>query len=161
MRSAVHPDTGNYIPWVCRVSSFLPCNIPIVFGFIMAAPTPLNTIFWQGMNQTYNALMNYGNRNATSLYTNEDVLKSYLVAVSSSIVVALGIRKILSGYTRHLTGSKFLIANTVSSFCACATAGYLNGFCMRRTELEKGIHICDPDGNIIGKSKRAAKRAVK
>ena len=70
-------------------------NMPIVFGFIMVAPTPLNTIFWQWVNQSVNALMNYGNRNASSLYTNEDVLKSYGIAVSSSIVVALGIRKVL------------------------------------------------------------------
>ncbi len=48
--SAVHPDTKQFIPRVMRVSSFLPCNIPIVFGFIMAAPTPFNTIFWQWIN---------------------------------------------------------------------------------------------------------------
>lgn len=44
--TAIHPDTGEFIPWVCRLSSFLPCNIPIAFGFIIAAPTPFNTIFW-------------------------------------------------------------------------------------------------------------------
>ena len=46
VRTAIHPDTGKYIPWVCRVSSFLPTNIPIAFGFIIAKPTPFNTIFW-------------------------------------------------------------------------------------------------------------------
>ena len=48
--AAIHPDTGDFIPWVCRLSSFLPCNIPISFGFIIAAPTPFNTIFWQWIN---------------------------------------------------------------------------------------------------------------
>lgn len=43
--------------------------------------------------------MNYGNRNATSLYTTSDILQSYVVAVGSSIGVALGIRKLLSGYS--------------------------------------------------------------
>ena len=25
--TAIHPDTGEFIPWVCRLSSFLPCNV--------------------------------------------------------------------------------------------------------------------------------------
>jgi len=48
--TAIHPDTGDFIPWVCRVSSFLPCNMPIAFGFIIAKPTPFNTVFWQLIN---------------------------------------------------------------------------------------------------------------
>jgi hypothetical protein len=104
--------------------------------------------------------MNYGNRNATSLYTTEDILKSYAVAVGSSIVVALTIRKALSGWTKNLTGSKLIVANSVSSFFACATAGYLNAHFMRRTELERGIDVLDDEGNNLGKSKVAAKKAV-
>lgn len=46
VRTAIHPDTGEYIPWAMRVSSFLPINMPIAFGFIMTKPTPFNTIFW-------------------------------------------------------------------------------------------------------------------
>lgn len=67
--TAIHPDTGKMIPWWLRFSSFLPMNIPISFGFIFAAPTPFNTIFWQWLNQTYNAALNYENRNASSTYT--------------------------------------------------------------------------------------------
>lgn len=85
--------------------------------------------------------MNYGNRNATSLYTTEDIIKSYTVAVGSSIGVALAIRKVLSRYSNNATGSKLIFLNTFSSFWACAIAGYLNAFFMRRTELEKGIEI--------------------
>ena len=104
--------------------------------------------------------MNYGNRNATSLYTTEDILKSYAVAVSSSIAVALTVRKALSGWTKNLHGSKLIIANAISSFFACSTAGYLNAHFMRRTELEKGIDIYDKEGRLHGKSKIAAQRAV-
>jgi hypothetical protein len=104
--------------------------------------------------------MNYGNRNATSLYTTEDILKSYAVAVGSSIVVALSIRKALSGWTHNLTGSKLIIANSVSSFFACASAGYMNAHFMRKTELEKGIDILDDEGRPLGKSKVAAHKAV-
>ena len=104
--------------------------------------------------------MNYGNRNATSTYTSEDILKSYSVAVGSSIVVALGIRKLLSGYTRNAKGAQLIVYNSISSFFACSTAGYLNAYFMRRTELEKGIDVMDSEGTILGKSKVAAGKAV-
>lgn len=53
-----------------------------------------------------------------------------------------------------------IVYNSISSFFACATAGYLNAFFMRRTELEKGIDVMDPEGNLVGKSKAAASKAV-
>ena len=104
--------------------------------------------------------MNYGNRNATSLYTTEDILKSYAIAVGSSIIVALSIRKALSGWTKNLIGSKLIVANSISSFCACAIAGYMNAHFMRKTELERGIDILDNEGHHRGKSKAAAHMAV-
>jgi hypothetical protein len=104
--------------------------------------------------------MNYGNRNATSLYTNEDIIKSYMVAVSSSIGVALGVRRLLAPYSRNAVGAKLIVLNSISSFFACSTAGYLNAFFMRKTELDKGIDVIDPEGNNVGKSKIAAKKAV-
>jgi hypothetical protein len=143
-----------------RVSSFLPANIPIAFGFIIAAPTPFNTIFWQWINQTYNALFNYGNRNASSPYGVNDILKSYTIAATSSIAVALGVRKILSPYSRNAVGSKLILLNSISSFFACSTAGFLNAWFMRRTELTKGIDVIDETGKSHGKSQITAKKAV-
>ncbi len=64
--SAVHPDSGEVIPFPMRMCAFVPMNMPIVCGMLLAAPTPFNTAFWQWANQTYNAGMNFGNRNATS-----------------------------------------------------------------------------------------------
>ena len=121
--------------------------MPISFGMIITAPTPFNTILWQWINQTYNALLNYGNRNASSAYTNEDISKSYCYACASSISVALGIRRVLQPQTRHMKGSKLIIFNTISSFFACSIAGFLNAYFMRKTELVKGIDIINPDDN--------------
>ena len=36
--TAVNPDSGNFIPWTARMSSFLPLNMPISFGLIIAPP---------------------------------------------------------------------------------------------------------------------------
>lgn len=104
--------------------------------------------------------MNYLNRNATSLYTTEDILKSYVAAVSASVITALSIRHAVSGYTSKLSGGKLIVANSISSFFACAIAGYLNAKIMRNTELQLGIDVTDADGKQLGKSKVAARMAV-
>lgn len=159
--TAIHPDTNEFIPWVQRFSSFLPINIPICYGFIIAAPTPFNTIFWQWINQTYNAFLNYGNRNASSIYTNEDIAKSYAVACASSISVGLLIRKLLAGRAAAASGASLIVLNSVSSFFACASAGFMNAWFMRQTEMQKGINVLDPaTKEPIGKSQKCAKAAV-
>lgn len=152
--TAIHPDTGEFIPWAMRLSSFVPCNLPIAFGMIITAPTPFNTIFWQWMNQTYNALLNYGNRNASSLYTQSDIMKSYTYACAASIGLALGIRQLLSGKTKGMKGAKLVVYNSISAFFACSTAGFVNAYCMRTTELVKGIDVVDPEDPdvVVGKS---------
>lgn len=71
---AIHPDTGELIPWAMRLPSYIILNIPISFGMIIAAPTPFNTIFWQWINQSLNAACNYGNRNASSTYSVDDLM---------------------------------------------------------------------------------------
>ena len=84
------------------------------------------------------------------------------MACASSITVALGIRKGLSGVTKNLTGAKLVMANSVSAFWACSIAGALNAYFMRQTELSQGIAISDPDDSedVCGKSKVAAQKAV-
>ena len=42
--SAVHPDTNQALPWLMRVSSFMPMNIPLNVGFILMPPTLFNTV---------------------------------------------------------------------------------------------------------------------
>lgn len=66
VNASIHPDTKEPVPWVMRMCAFVPTNLPIIFGMLMSTPTPFNTMFYQWLNQTYNAGMNYGNRNASS-----------------------------------------------------------------------------------------------
>ena len=106
--------------------------------------------------------MNYGNRNATSTYTYQDISKSYSMALFSSISVSLAIRKALSGKTANMSGSLLIVYNSISTFFACSTAGFLNAYFMRQSELSRGIEITDP-GNPeqpLGVSKAAAQKAV-
>ena len=50
VNTAIHPDTGKFVPWLLRWSSYVPANLPLSFGMVIAAPTPMNTIFWHGYN---------------------------------------------------------------------------------------------------------------
>ena len=47
-------------------------------------------IFWQVSNQSFNAIVNYVNRNASSEVTNTQLLTSYGIATGSATGVALG-----------------------------------------------------------------------
>jgi hypothetical protein len=60
--AVLHPDTGVPVPAMFRVCAFAPANIPICAGMLMTPPTPFNVVFWQWVNQTYNAGFNYSNR---------------------------------------------------------------------------------------------------
>lgn len=140
--------------------AFVPTNVPIIFGMLMTKSTPASTAFWQWLNQTYNAGMNYGNRNASSQYTMKDLMVGYSAAVFSSIGMGIGLKKLFFRYTQNLKGGPAILANSIISYVAVATAGFLNSLCMRMGEMEKGIKIYDEDGNEMGISKITAKMAV-
>jgi hypothetical protein len=86
----------------------------------------------------------------------QDIGKSYCIAVSASISLALGLRFLFRPLAAGATGGKLTFFNALSSMLACATAGYLNAFFMRKTELNKGIDVLDEEGNSYGKSKTCA-----
>lgn len=145
-----------------RMCSFVPTNVPILFGMLLSRPTTINTIFWQWFNQSYNAGLNYGNRNASSPYTNKDLAVGYSLAVGSSVVVALILRNIFSKFTMGLTGSKLILINSLVASIASATAGFLNAVCMRKVEMDNGIDFY-ADENMtekLGTSKKCAKQAI-
>ena len=157
----ISPDTGAFVPWSMRMSSFIPMNTPIAFGMLMTAPTPFNTILWQWVNQTYNAALNYGNRNASSNYTTEDILKSYFSAATIAIILSLGIRKAVASRVAGSTGAKMVLFNTISTYAACGCGGFVNAYLMRQTEIKTGINVIHPETNEpVGVSKKCAEIAV-
>ena len=161
--TAVNPDSGKIIFWPMRMSSFLPLNIPINFGLIVSPPSPFNTIFWNWINQTYNAQCNYGNRNASSQYTVKTIIKSYVAACLVSISIALFSRQLVSKWTADMTvGGMLFIFNSVTSYLSCASAGFCNVLMMRYSELVNGISVFDPadKSRVIAQSKTAARKAV-
>ena len=119
-----------------RLSGFVPFNFPIVFAVLFIRnQTPVFNAFMQVLNQTYNAGINYGNRNASSTYTTKDLGRGYLGAVTVSVSIALFTRTIFSKQLTKLAGSRLIIANAFLNYIAGAAAGASNLVLMRQKEL--------------------------
>ncbi|VDL79680.1 unnamed protein product [Nippostrongylus brasiliensis] len=50
-------------------------------------------VFWQWANQSFNALVNYTNRNAKSAMTTQDLLVAYTTAVGGALGLAVGLKQ--------------------------------------------------------------------
>ena len=115
----------------------------------------------QWVNQTYNAGMNYGNRNASSKYTNADLFRGYAGAVAVSVSIALFTRTIFAKQLRSMKGAKLTVFNAFLNYVAGASAGASNLVLMRYKELEQGITVHNEKGDKeYGKSKAAGKKAI-
>lgn len=154
--AVLHPDTQLPIPALFRISAFGPVNIPICAGMLMTAPTPFNIVFWQWVNQSYNAGFNYCNRNASSGLTNEKLAFVYAGATTVSVGLGLGLRKLATRAPASIAAA----VTTAIPYCAVCSANVFNFVSMRSAELSEGIPVKDQDGNVLGKSQEAAKVAL-
>ncbi|KAJ1471588.1 Tricarboxylate/iron carrier [Baffinella frigidus] len=157
--AVLHPDTKEIMPAPFRVCAFVPANIPICMGMLMTPPTMANVLFWQWMNQSYNAGFNYSNRNASSSMTTEMLAGIYCTATTISCGIALGLGKLVKRLPVG-PGTASLLAKVVP-FAAVGSSNVFNLVAMRSGELTAGIPVADKDGRQLGISKAAAASAVK
>ncbi|XP_042322937.1 sideroflexin-5 isoform X3 [Sceloporus undulatus] len=141
-----------------RMSGYIPFGTPIVVGLLLPNQTLASTVFWQWLNQSHNACVNYANRNATKPSPTSKFIQGYVGAVISAVSIAVGlnvlIRKQTSLPSHPASDPRFV------PFPAVASANICNVVLMRHMELEEGIDVLDGDGNIVGSSKIAAKHAL-
>lgn len=160
VKSSIHPDTGKILqPWQ-RFCSYAMINTPFLFGMVLTKQTTTNIIFWQWINQTYNAILNYSNRNASSEVGMTGVGAAYFTAVTSSIYIGLKVKKMLMPYSNKFKGPSQLIFNFLINFSAMAAAGILNSLVMRSSEFKDGIHLFNADGEDAGLSPKVGREAV-
>ncbi|EKX49686.1 hypothetical protein GUITHDRAFT_67701 [Guillardia theta CCMP2712] len=158
VEAVLHPDTQEPIPAPFRVAAFGPANIPICAGMLMMPQTRFNVVFWQWVNQSYNAGFNYSNRNANSDLSNEKLAAIYLGATTISCGIALGLGEALKKLplTPSVSSSLFKLV----PYMAVAGSNVFNLVSMRSSELATGIPVKDKDGRVLGLSKEAGKSAI-
>lgn len=131
------------------------------------------TILWQITNQSLNVAINSANANKSTPLSTQTMVKSYLVAVSASCSVAVGLNSVVPRLKKVSPNARMILGRLVP-FAAVATAGALNVFLMRGEEIRRGIDIYpmlseeekksrEKSGEPVtslGKSKKAATLAV-
>lgn len=109
-------------------------------------------IFWQWVNQTFNAIVNYTNRSGSRPIPTETLIGSYIGATGGAVITALTLNRL----AQH--GPP--IAGRLVPLAAVAAANCVNIPLMRITELQNGIELQTADGTKVGYSKRAATQAI-
>ena len=156
LESSLHPDTGEPIFPLFRFSAFVPVNMVIVTATITPAVISSfpATAFVHFLNQTYNAAINYANRNASNPVPTARLAEGY----AGAVVTSLSIGMLSTAATKRVAaragggGSAAAVIRSTLPFLATALAGASNVLLMRRNELTTGVDVFDDHGRDLGKS---------
>ncbi|KAJ3619774.1 hypothetical protein MTP99_005430 [Tenebrio molitor] len=151
--SAFHPDSGEKQNVFGRMSFQVPGGMAVTGAMLQWYRTAPAVVFWQWVNQSFNALVNYTNRNANSPTTTKQLVVAYVSATGSAMITALGCK---SYWTKR--ASPFV--QRYVPFAAVAAANFVNIPLMRQNELLHGIDCSDANGNIVCQSRLAAVKGI-
>lgn len=154
--STVHPDSSKLIPAFFRPAAFLPATAPLVF--LMTVPRTgiksmiLPQLPFYGYTTTFNIIN--GNTSYHPGHVERVVLGTGAFASSTFF-----------GALLHLVHMKYRLENiwikrVLPAFILAQISG-LNVFLSRGFEHARGIEVMDKEGNVVGHSKVAARKAVK
>ena len=93
--SAFHPDSGDLQNVFGRMSFQTPGGMFITGAMLNFYKSVPQVVFWQWFNQSFNALVNYTNRNAEADLDLNQMGVAYVTATFSALGVAIGLKKVL------------------------------------------------------------------
>ncbi len=113
----------------------------------------LGTVFWQVLNQSFNATVNYTNRSGDKPITTGRLATSFAIATTSATATAL----FLNSLTRKMPP----IAGRFVPFAAVAAANCINLPFMRSSEISEGIQLVNKDGEkVVANSFKIAFKSI-
>jgi tricarboxylate carrier len=153
-----------------RMSCFVLSNLVVTAGMLTPNLGTRGTLFWQIANQSLNVAINTSNANKSHPLSTKQLITSYVMAVSASCSVALGLNALVPRLKSLSPNTKIVLGRLVP-FAAVASATALNVLLMRGEEMRNGIGIFpvpkpgSKSANLdskepLGVSKRAAMLAV-
>merc|ERR1712210_281291 len=108
--------------------------------------------FWQWFNQSFNALVNYTNRNANSPTSTTQLGIAYTSATFSALGAAIGLKKLLEAKAANSPMLQRFVP-----FAAVASANLVNIPLMRQIELLEGMTVSDAEtGEVACRSRVCA-----
>ena len=146
---AFHPDTGELQNLFGRMSFQVPGGMAVTGAMLTFYRTSAAVMFWQWVNQSFNALVNYTNRNAKSSLSTNQLAAAYVSATGSACIVAVKFK----GFLEKRAGS---LMRRYVPFVAVAAANCVNIPLMRQNELMEGNDVFDEHGFKLGQSRVAA-----
>ncbi|XP_068905155.1 sideroflexin-1-3-like isoform X2 [Tenebrio molitor] len=150
--SAYHPDTGEKMFLVGRMSFQMPGNMLICSGMMTFYKSWAAVVFWQWFNQSFNAVVNYTNGSGESTFTEKQLFGAYMAATGGAVGTALGLNHVLRNapplFGRWVPLLAVIVANCI------------NIPAMRMQELQNGTPVFDSNNNELGYSRRAARKGI-
>uniref|UniRef100_A0A1A8FN74 Sideroflexin 4 n=1 Tax=Nothobranchius korthausae TaxID=1143690 RepID=A0A1A8FN74_9TELE len=160
--SSAHADSGAPLPLIFRPPAVLSIAGPLVVASLIHHQVR-PALFWQFLLQTYSAMFNHANRNSSGEQEGKSSLLKPLLVIGTVTYTTI------AGALPQILMNKFNLRSSLLQTCYkfiipiphSAVVAYLSVLTVRIEEADTGIRVFDSNGNAVGVSKEAGKKAVR